>query len=148
MRKHKAFKTQDSQKRTMQTGCTGCAWVTAREKEILEQDPSISQHSPVSPFWQQYYCLINDSVYGGRNKVWWQLCMCHRAGYMGVWGGGSPAPVCTVWQRGSPQWAVAPPKFVLDPCQPYPALPETDLMRMWGAYQKYSSPHKSSRKSQ
>lgn len=74
---------------------------------------------------------------GGRNKVWWQLCVCHRAGYLGAWGGGSPAPVCPVWQRVSPHWALASPKFVLDPCQPYPALPtEIDLIVMFNRLTK------------
>lgn len=103
------------------------AWVFAR-KRFWSKTPAFPNTPQFHHFHSGITGQLSDSADGGRNKMWWQkqdvvtaVCVCHRAGYLGVWGGGSPAPVCTAWQRVSPQWALAPPKFILYPCQPYPA---------------------------
>lgn len=117
-----------SSKSTMQKLAQGL--LKCLQGRFWSKTPAFPNIPRFSPFSQRYYSLIK--WFCG----WWQkqgvvtaVCVCHRDGYLGVWGGGSPAPVCTAWQRVSPQWALAPPRFVLNPCQPYPALPNWDKLK-------------------
>lgn len=147
MRKDKAFKTHESQKSTMQKLAQGLPECLQGRRRFWSKDPTFPNSPQFHHFHSSITAELSDSVDGGRNKVWWQLCVCVTE--LAIWEVEMMEALlpCALsgreraysehrhHQRLSSTPAPSPSPTLLCPT-------EMALRGIWGAYQEYSSPHK------